>query len=985
MLCLLLLCTSVINPVEIYAAEVNDTVEQENSTEQSEAAEYPAEEAQPGIEMQPTAEDQFDSEVEPNTKGQIDSGEQLETEGMAGTQTQSDAEPLLSSEAQHNAEEQVGQQWNFTDIDLTLQYDDRYSFADIREGWKIVSIETKEVVSSQVSGGKNTAMPDTDIVLTDQESDTDIIAVGVGQAEILLVSDEQVDQARSLLSEDVAGHVGDETIEAIRVNVTVEPAKLTLMYVAGQSNAEGWCSANTGYRQSESVACQSGTVYSTYVPSNDISKSIIGISFSNYCTADNASDFVAGALRGSESISGRKLEYELDTLTEAGRGKTGPDSGLAYEWNQLTGDKVWVINTAWGGSAISSWIPGEKNYERSKAVYMSVQKTYEAEIAAGHYLPGDTLLFWLQGESNKNTTADSYGESLETVYNAMRQDFSLDGFGMIMVRSDAGNRTNAEDISMSGPRIAQYVMGNRREFSKAYVVSNVNEQWISDAGVEEYFQTAYPEGYLTYPMHGAFVKLPVTVSAIHSDIHYSQIAHNENGLTAADGMYAALYAPKSAKEAEISWRNGVGKKVTRITLDWGDEEILVPVTNPLYDAKEVYYSTKGSAASYDEATGALTWKRTGSFTISACDAHGHEISTVIVTATDTTNMSSIAGANYNGLFPYNGAWWYLENGHIQKKYEGVVHNENGWWYVKNGKVDFTYNGFAQNSNGWWYIENGKVTFQKNDVIKGTVNGTNAWWYVKGSKVTFTDTVAQNSNGWWRIENGKVNFDYTGVEKNENGWWYIESGKVNFGYNGFAQNSNGWWYIENGEVTFQKNDVIYGTVNGEKAWWYVKGSKVTFAETVAQNSNGWWRIENGKVNFDYTGVEKNENGWWYIEGGKVNFGYNGFARNSNGWWYIENGKVTFRKNDVIYGTVNETAAWWYVKGSKVTFTDTVAQNSNGWWRIENGKVDFGYNGAARNENGWWYIRNGKVDFSYNGTLQNGRQTWYFANGKLNQII
>ena len=74
---------------------------------------------------------------------------------------------------------------------------------------------------------------------------------------------------------------------------------------------------------------------------------------------------------------------------------------------------------------------------------------------------------------------------------------------------------------MSGPRIAQYVMGNSREFSKAYVVSNVNEQWISDAGVKEYFQTAYPEGYLTYPMHGASAKLPAAVSAVHSDIPVS--------------------------------------------------------------------------------------------------------------------------------------------------------------------------------------------------------------------------------------------------------------------------------------------------------------------------------------------------------------------------------------------------------------------------------------------------------------------------------
>ena len=118
-----------------------------------------------------------------------------------------------------------------------------------------------------------------------------------------------------------------------------------------------------------------------------------------------------------------------------------------------------------------------------------------------------------------------------------------------MVRSNEGSHTNEEDISMSGPRIAQYMAGNSQELSKVFVVSNVNEQWISDSGVRNYFMSTYSGGELTYPTHNGTLAIPICVSDIHADIHYSQIAHNENGITAADGMYAVLFSCLAILEA----------------------------------------------------------------------------------------------------------------------------------------------------------------------------------------------------------------------------------------------------------------------------------------------------------------------------------------------------------------------------------------------------------------------------------------------------
>ena len=754
-------------------------------------------------------------------------------------------------------------QWNMEEVDLTLQYDDRYSFSDMIEGYSIISIENEEITSYQVSGGCKTKEFDMNVVSLNPDSENDIIATGVGRAVVLLVPKESADEASALIS----GQADPEwsgTIRALQVNVTVQPARLTLMYVAGQSNAEGLCSSNTGYQLDKSISCDPGTVYSTYAPSNNYSESIIGRNLSSYCTSENAADFVAGALRGTESISGTFLTYAVDSLTSDGMGKTGPDSGLAYEWNRLTGDKVWIVNTAWNGTSISSWMPGEKYYERSAAVYNLVQQTYQAEIAAGHYQEGETLLFWLQGEADKNMSAENYKTSFYSMCSSMQQEFNLDAFGIIMVRK--GSNANEDENVMTGPRAVQYAAGGDLDLPNVFVVSNVNEQWISDAEVSEYFGNAYEEGYLTYPVHGTSgtLNLPVTVAEVHNDIHYSQIGHNENGLTAAKGMYEALYSSFDEKSIGVLWKNEAGEKISQLRVIEGEQQVLVPVTDPIYCAKKVHYILRGTAVSYDKSLNVIKGETKGAAMLYAYDEKGKVISWLVITVADPLDLSSVAGRNYTGLFYYNDEWWYLKNGWIQKDYYGVVQNGGDWWRVEEGKVNFDYNGIAQNENGWWYIRGGKVNFGYTGV-------------------------AQNENGWWRIEKGKVNFSYNGIAQNENGWWYIRSGKVNFDYTGVAQNENGWWRIEKGKVNFNYN----GIAQNENGWWYIRSGKVNFNYTgIAQNENGWWRIEKGKVNFNYSGVAQNENGWWYIKNGKVDFSYNGIAQNENGWWYIKNGKVDF---------------------------------------------------------------------------------------------
>ena len=711
---------------------------------------------------------------------------------------------------------------------IELQYDDRYSFKDQMPGYTIIDIKSEEITSHQVTNGITLNELDKDVLTLEDGSCTDVIATGVGTATVLMTAEEQEN-------------------ELVEVKVTVTPARLSLLYIIGQSNAEGLCSANTGYELGKSIPCQEGDVYSTYAPSNSTSASITGIKDISYCTPENAADFVAGALGSNASISGNNLSYSLNSLTARGNGKTGIDSGLAYEWNKLTNDKVWVVNTAWSGSSISTWQPDGRNYLRTKAVYDEVQKTYQAELAAGHYVQGNKLFFWMQGESDRYWDLDTYHTYFSTMYSQMTVDFDFEAFGIITIRSSLGSYQNTEEWIMTAPRVVQYGIGGSNIYPNVYVVSNVNEQWISDAGVTDYFRTTYPDGKLDYPHRTHLVpyKIPTTISKIHYDIHYSQVGHNENGITAADGMYASLYGQDKKAESVI-WRDYEGNPISSLMVDEGNRETLVPVVMPTYKAKDVVYKVddKGSdIISFDPLFGTIEGKKMGTASITAYDKNGAVLSTVQISVKNPLDLTAVAGSDYTGLFKYHGEWWYLKNGWKQPDYFGVVKNENGWWrvengkvnfdcnsveknengwwYIRGGKVDFGYNGFAENANGWWYIEGGKVTFQKNDVIKGTVNDVNAWWYVKGSKVTFTDTVAKNVNGWWRIVNGKVDFNCNSVEKNANGWWYIRGGKVDFTYDGIAQNANGWWYIRGGKVDFGYS----GLVRDGWIWRQVTNGKV----------------------------------------------------------------------------------------------------------------------------------------------------------------
>ena len=518
---------------------------------------------------------------------------------------------------------------------LKLQYDDRYCFQDILPDYSVVQIEAESVSSYQVTAGKRSGTLDQSVLELNGTSDVDVIATGVGEATVLLAPTNQMEQAKKALDLDPeTAETGGNTysISCVEVHVTVTPARLTVIFLAGQSNAEGACPTLADYRPEDSVQCPIGQVYSTFLPSGPrLAVAITGISTLAKATEENVASFVPSSLTGTKSMAGGELNYPLYALTEEGNGKCGPDSGIAYEWNQLTGDKVWIINTAWGGSSISQWVPGGLVYRRANAAYTRSLQTMNAEISAGHYTAGRRLMFWLQGEANKDMSAATYYNQFSQMKAAFERSFGVEYFGLITVRAAYDHKTEA-DLRMNGPRIAQYYIGSSADFNNVFIVSNVNEQWVTDKQVQAYFKGAYPTGRLSYPRRSGSSSsgIPATVNQIHPTVHYSQIGHNENGLTAAKGMYEVVTKAGKGQTPSVCWHDGEGQRITSLLMIPGTTEIVVPEIWLPYQAKQLKSVSTSSALTYDQKTGTVRALRAGIYSIDAVDASGQVVATLPV-------------------------------------------------------------------------------------------------------------------------------------------------------------------------------------------------------------------------------------------------------------------------------------------------------------------------------------------------------------------
>ncbi|MCC8076551.1 MAG: FIVAR domain-containing protein [Clostridiales bacterium] len=493
---------------------------------------------------------------------------------------------------------------------ISLEYDDRYTFS-----YKVTSIVSLTITSKRTGSSK----ADTAVVKVDSSSSKKIIACGCGTAVVTLSNG-----------------------KTYGIKVTAAP--ISLLLIIGQSNAEGRPSSSSSsslatYKK-QWIPSEEGQVYSTYAPSDTSMYSKIGWYSStgaNGLTTSNESAFIPSSLTNNSASKDYKW---TNNLTTAGNGKSGIDSALAYEWNKLTGEKVWVINAAHHGSSITSWQPGSSksnnNFWQAVDLYVAAEKLLSKEIAAGHYTLSHKGIFWLQGEQDKSMSASKYLSYFTKMNKALRTQLNGSGIsgmkksiaftGIIMVRAAASKPASTSDFALTGPRLAQYYMttSSKSAYSTIYLASQAAEQWTSNANVKSYFKNKYgtqAKYRAANPNKSGTISMPTKISQVHSTIHYTQLAYNELGMDAADNIcYALGYAKAPTSKVSsvtIVTANGyTSRNKSTVKLSKGSTLKFAVKVYPTYLSKGVTVTTT-SSTKYTVSGITLTAKKNSKITVKA--------------------------------------------------------------------------------------------------------------------------------------------------------------------------------------------------------------------------------------------------------------------------------------------------------------------------------------------------------------------------------
>lgn len=435
-------------------------------------------------------------------------------------------------------------EYPYTDEDgaIHIAYQDVYTI-DLSDN-ELDSIAS-ETVTSTVCGETT---PDTHVVTIDKASGK-VTAVGCGTAQVVTM--------RGVLS------------------FVVEPAPINLLFVSGQSNAEG---------AQASSASVSSADYAKYFKRSPDRMAYFTYTYhgldctSNENTMRTPPSFVVKTLKwGNEArYSSYKNGPNVTTLCDplSNFGNVGFCAALASEWIEQTGERVWVVNASHGGHPINNFIPlGEENapelryndYEQAKAVYALAMQTMENEVAAGHFTLHHMVYYWCQGESDSGCRDDYYLDAFETMHTHFMNDVvyhrgqedekTLEFCGLVTVRSCKDNSGNSlSELYMIGPRIAQYEMNDTKTgpLANVYVVSNCTEAWVDkDENVVNYLTAKYGSAEQFKDIFG--YNMPTTMKQMHPEIHYAIGGQNEVGMDMAKNSLLILNRLNPADSYRVSY------------------------------------------------------------------------------------------------------------------------------------------------------------------------------------------------------------------------------------------------------------------------------------------------------------------------------------------------------------------------------------------------------------------------------------------------
>lgn len=415
------------------------------------------------------------------------------------------------------------------------------------------------------------------------------------------------------------------TVNGEAYSVTVEAAPISLFLITGHSVGIG----EQG-NAAQSVAIEPGQAYSThrYWTYENHNKCQLVIDPEEVTTTTGLGYFAQNRISG------------IDAFAEGGGGTIGGGSGLAWRWNQLTGEKVWVINAARGGSCLNHWIPDAEGpstrypylYNSTRDAAKNAQLILKNEIAAGHYTLSHMGMIYHNGGNFTKFTGWTYSdlqEYYDLMWNSFKTDLTtdMDGDGdeetlefLGLVPTWGGS---TDSVSYAHDKSVAYYMAASQEYPYAFLACDITRYFKTTASLAN-----FPA--ITYATQSVPVSRPESVLSIQnggtSDNsffclndygHLSQVAYNAQGIEIADNMYGYLFDSSNLTVQFRDYNNNILPDVTELRV--GQTIMAVPMLDPECVAGDLELTATGairldypgSVVGIEVGSGSLTASRDG--------------------------------------------------------------------------------------------------------------------------------------------------------------------------------------------------------------------------------------------------------------------------------------------------------------------------------------------------------------------------------------
>ena len=515
------------------------------------------------------------------------------------------------------------------------------------------------------------------------------------------------------------------TVGEVEYSITVERAKLNVVLVSGQSNAEG----THGSHDADTITPEKGNGYI----------------------------WTNGSLTDLNTYVKEKEESNTSD-------SVGWYPALAAEWYALTGEKTVIIPEFHSGAPISTWYSydGTTPATGTSSAVDKIKNCLEYINKGGNYEIVRTGYYWLQGETDAYltnsegikdyTTAERYVTAYKAMHGAFINALTVTDkpapYGAIL---SCRTRTNQpyKNIEYCGMRVAQQHLANTVE--NLYMASVITDEWYESKNISFTAKS------------NQFSSLTCNTGAMGANnIHYNQSGYNVIGLDAADNMYEALVATgsKTVTSIELIGHDGYTKYEQGATICVEDNERTVGALNTSDNGKAQLVA-RPLPISADPDTDSVTMTLTadnsnvnvegvmdkyGLIDIEklkdAVEANGGRPLTLTVTAGNVTNTYSLTSKEYvtgsNGdSFHYK--WDFTLNSSYETNGDGKVtvsslFDDNTLTYTASSVKRSDTGLVSTNSSGWF------------DMAKGITLAADQKWTIKwmGSMNTGTGVLLSNN-------------------------------------------------------------------------------------------------------------------------------------------------------------------------------------------------------------------------------------------------